>query len=313
MALVAVSLIVAIVALALSGINENNAGTWTRRFLTSPGAGGVAAVIAAVLGALTFTAQLRHTRAADKSKDWWTTFEWVTDRALPSDTTADRISDPMAQTVLAKLVLAATNPVQETTCKGFIEELFTRRQKADQAPRTGAGIADSIGAANTPVLSSASEISSLRLFVTAARNTPAYSAQAEAFLYELEVREALLRLFTDGRLDDLRVEHRLVDSKLARSFVADAVVTFAGQTVAIEAKYRASDGAKNHAPIRFRTLSDPKIGWLIVSSADARFARSDNFDSEIIYRTLVWVPGDPEEVLLQEIRGITEQMETRLL
>jgi hypothetical protein len=107
-----------------TGVDQAGAAGWVERFSTSPGAAGVAAVVAAGIGFLAIARQLRHNKGVERDAAWWKSFEWVTDRALPRDE-ADRLPYLVAVDMLAPLVDSASNATQERICGAFLDHLAT--------------------------------------------------------------------------------------------------------------------------------------------------------------------------------------------
>lgn len=62
-----------------------NAAAVVTEFATSPGAAGLAAVLAAGLGFYAVHRQLKHSKQVEANRSWWETFEWAADRAIPPE------------------------------------------------------------------------------------------------------------------------------------------------------------------------------------------------------------------------------------
>lgn len=114
-------------------------------FLTSPGAAGVAAVIAASIGAFMLNRQivttrrteikriettrkenatrLKHDQEVQQSSIWWESFEWVTSRALAKGTDDPELPPELAITVLQDLQKWAPNDTQKAACGVLVGHL----------------------------------------------------------------------------------------------------------------------------------------------------------------------------------------------
>lgn len=118
-----------------TGVDQAGAAGWVERFSTSPGAAGVAAVVAAGIGFWAIARQLRHNKGVERDAAWWKSFEWVTDRALPRDE-ADRLPYLVAVDMLAPLVDSASNATQERICGAFLDHLATLGTVVEAAEMT---------------------------------------------------------------------------------------------------------------------------------------------------------------------------------
>ncbi|MEX5265800.1 hypothetical protein RF640_17425 [Kocuria sp. CPCC 205231] len=96
-------------------------------FLTSPGAAGLAAVIAASIAAAMLNRQIKSTREADdtrlnhdkeieENRTWWESFEWVTSRALAKRSDDPELPPELAMSFLVDLQKWAPNDTQKTAC-----------------------------------------------------------------------------------------------------------------------------------------------------------------------------------------------------
>lgn len=203
-----------------TGVDQTGAAEWVERFSTSPGAAGVAAVVAAGIGFWAIARQLRHNKSVERDAAWWKSFEWVTDRALPQDE-SDRLPYFIAIDMLAPLVDSASNATQERICGAFLDHL-ARLYDGSLAPEldeaaalegapdntdTGTeGAADSPAAAakrmrvlpNTLVSyldeDRSRARSTLENYVKLTGTSPGRSFAVEAQLYSLRVVDAVSRV-----------------------------------------------------------------------------------------------------------------------
>lgn len=125
----------AVWVLFLTGVDQVGAAAWVERFSTSPGAAGVAAVVASAIGFWALARQLHHNKGVELDAAWWKSFEWVADRALPNDK-SDGLPYLVAVDMLAPLVKSANNATQERICGAFLDHLaeLDTRTSTEESP-----------------------------------------------------------------------------------------------------------------------------------------------------------------------------------
>lgn len=96
------------------------------RFITSPAAAGIAALLAAIIASRSFAKGLNHTKKeaqANRDKEaaeaWWEQFEWVSDRIVPKDPKQERLHNGLATTLLGALETAASGEFQREAVNGI--------------------------------------------------------------------------------------------------------------------------------------------------------------------------------------------------
>ncbi len=131
----------AVIAIWIGAAREGDVRTWLGEFVRSPGAAGLAAVIAAVIAFIGISNQVRvsrqvleHQRLAAAADTWWGRFEWFSDRAFPADERRQPFPDAVAVSILERLADTATDDVQESAWQGMLDELRTRISDAEKAP-----------------------------------------------------------------------------------------------------------------------------------------------------------------------------------
>ncbi|MDD2857192.1 MAG: hypothetical protein PHU75_00800 [Candidatus Nanopelagicales bacterium] len=129
------------IAIWIGAAREGNVRTWLGEFVRSPGAAGLAAVIAAVIAFVGISNQVRvsrqlleHQRLAAAADKWWGRFEWFSDRAFPPDTRQQPFPDAVAVSILERLADTATDDVQGSAWKGMLDELRTRMADTEESP-----------------------------------------------------------------------------------------------------------------------------------------------------------------------------------
>lgn len=131
----------AVIAIWFGAAREGDVRTWLGEFVRSPGAAGLAAVIAAVIAFIGISNQVRasrqvleHQRLAAAADTWWGRFEWFSDRAFPADERRQPFPDAVAVSILERLAETASDDVQESAWQGMLDELRTRIADAEKAP-----------------------------------------------------------------------------------------------------------------------------------------------------------------------------------
>lgn len=111
-------------ALLVIGVDQVGGADWLQRFFMSPGAAGLAAVAAAIIGFVAISLQLRHNKQVQRDANWWDTFEWVAERAVPSDGSGAFLDD--AAVDMMNLLVASTDDVtRKRLCSAFLDRLDT--------------------------------------------------------------------------------------------------------------------------------------------------------------------------------------------
>lgn len=107
-------------------------GQFVQDFVKSPGLGGIAALVAAMIAYRGIKGQVEASSAAlasqqraERAARWWTTFQWTADRALPSGEADVPLPKPVAISTLQELALTATDDAQEIACAGLVDALLT--------------------------------------------------------------------------------------------------------------------------------------------------------------------------------------------
>ncbi|MGG7507507.1 hypothetical protein [Plantibacter sp. YIM 135249] len=111
-----------ILALCAIDARLDEIANWVSTFVTSPGAAGVAAVYAALIGTTAIRHQLVHNKHVEQGASWWKSFEWVTERAIPADGRPG-LPYSVSLDMLFPLTETATSSVQERACGGFVDHL----------------------------------------------------------------------------------------------------------------------------------------------------------------------------------------------
>ncbi|MBG6192024.1 hypothetical protein IWX64_002993 [Arthrobacter sp. CAN_A212] len=118
MVTVVVSFMLIVIPAALQWKSGQDWEDFGQAFATSPAAAGWAAVLAAVIAALTFNRGLRAERVKTAAESWWEKFEWVTDRVIPKDPKQERIAPALAADLLVSLSKMATERFQRDAVSG---------------------------------------------------------------------------------------------------------------------------------------------------------------------------------------------------
>ncbi len=248
------------VRLALPSFDSSIWGPSLRRFLTSPGAGGAAAIIAATIGASALYVQLRHTRFKDKNQAWWSTFEWATERAVPSKQDNNAVPISLSVNVLNSLQESANDTLQLRACGGFVDHIVAQAESEEpassdssqpllQKPATGETEADM-------------QLDAFSSYVQATAKTKAASLLAEIYVeeqrYKKQVLEALNELKGLNKIVLPDDDHLLPGGTYVNQH--DAVCEIAGEEVIIcvlggtasaqtKVKARAKKSLKDHTEL----------------------------------------------------------------
>ncbi|UUL76163.1 hypothetical protein NG819_19880 [Pseudarthrobacter sp. Fe7] len=126
----AILVVVGVVSLALQWKSAHAWEKFLQTFVTSPAAAGTAAVLAAVIAAITFNRGLQHTKAEARDKAWWEKFEWVTDRIVPKDPKQERLASGLAFSLLESLEAASDEGFQRKAIEG-IKQTYIQGQQTD--------------------------------------------------------------------------------------------------------------------------------------------------------------------------------------
>lgn len=200
-----------LLVLVAEGLGRIEGRDWGR-FLTSPGAAGLAAVAAAVIGATALTRQLNHSKAVERDAAWWKSFQWVTDRALPGDGSPG-LPHLVSVDMLTPLARSATDTVQQRACGAFLDHLLSLTPRASATdeildePLSDANVEDppELADPRTDEPASLQQVvetlfkdnrrrSTLEDYARVTASSSARSVALEAQLYDLEVADALRRL-----------------------------------------------------------------------------------------------------------------------
>lgn len=193
-------------------------------FATSPAMAGIAAVVAATIGATALKKQLDHSKSQSAEASWWEKFEWVTDRILPKDPKQEKLAKPLAVALLTSLLKMATVDFQRGAVSGVIDHYF--------GPDNDEGLQKQ----GQSVRDFDAELRALRSLVDASKNTAASSGATGALrasMYEQSVFEALRQMWELG--NELQFQPRVSEGERG-IFVPDAVLTVNGRRAILEFK-----------------------------------------------------------------------------
>lgn len=237
---------VSAIAMLLAAIGTRGVESWLFEFSTSPAAAGLAAVLAAFVGASALLIQLAHTRAVERDRAWWDSFRWTTEHGLARD---DMMQLPpgVALDTLTALLQGARGAVQKAACKGIVDHLAQIEGSTptpDEYPE------------ESPELQvrAVTFEEALERWNAAALEAGVAPSYTRARLYEREVFDALRRLLAQGKLARL--------SRLSKQSGADAEVELpSGQRVRLESALRRPPRAILHQ--MSRRAEETKIPVLI--------------------------------------------------
>lgn len=215
---VAVSLMLIVVPKALQWKSGQDWEDFGQAFATSPAAAGCAAVLAAVIAALTFNKGLRAERVKTAAESWWEKFEWVTDRVIPKDPKQEKIADTLAANLLVSLSKMATEGFQRDAVSGVTDHYLPRREDELQQ--------------EAPPRDIKAEARSFRKLADVT-HSPAAANAASAAEYDSAGLRALEGHWT--KLGELEVMPRL-PIRPGRFLIPDAVLSLKGRRIMIEFK-----------------------------------------------------------------------------
>lgn len=243
------------------------------RFITSPGAAGLAALAAAIIGAVMISKQLKLARATAHESEWWSKFEWVTERALPSSKDHTPIPENLAINFLNSLQGSAQSALQQEACGGFADHLVEIGSKklTDQIAETGSGKSeqDDSGSGNpTNLAEMVRNVRAWTRYVNDTQNTPARSVEAERALYQTQVFSALTEI-EDASLVDLwqgpSNTFHMGDAGV------DAELEYKGKKIFVVIRNIPDDKTREFARISTKKTveiinrSDGSVPWIIIS------------------------------------------------
>lgn len=186
----AVVLFDALVRLGTVFVDNPSRTDWLEKFFLSPGAGGLAAVLAATIGALALNRQLDHSKRTEREKSWWQSFEWVAARAVPANKEDIPLPRATSIDVLTSLTTWVSSETQSKACQGLLDELLeptnTARQEDEKRTPTAVDASEPEEDATLDRINAA-----VARYVETTAGTPAQSAIARAVLYEAAVLFAL--------------------------------------------------------------------------------------------------------------------------
>lgn len=182
------------------------------RFVTSAGAGGLAALTAAIIAACIAGIQLRHAKRQQRHDRWWDTLSWVYDRAVVDAEKKESLPHRVTFTMLNELAEQArskpTDSLQVGTI-GAVLSMFSISEEVVKATSVGDNSTNAPGGKADPAhhqstgQSSGLEVSDpaainlleqLRSSVASVTLSISGAARATGMQYELSLGEALSRL-----------------------------------------------------------------------------------------------------------------------
>lgn len=192
-----------VVRLAIEYLTSDPASEGLRTFLTSPGAGGLAAVCAATIAYMAVRAQLRHNKRVDLESSWWKSFEWVIERALPLDGSTTAMPEDWSLNLLTPMLGEATTDFQRRALRGIVDRVML---PASLESEEGASLETITGAHSTegmtgPTNSREEQLqASVEEYVIASRNTEARSDNAVKYAdrYRKKVWGAAFKVCRDN-------------------------------------------------------------------------------------------------------------------
>ncbi|MEV7757866.1 hypothetical protein AB0O16_07430 [Microbacterium sp. NPDC089180] len=247
-ALVAGLIAGAFTTLAFHSADLSNWSSWARDFTKSSGFAGVAAVVAALIAAVSIGRQVKvsrdalvQSRSTADASSWWTSFEWASGRAIPIGKDDRPLPDSVTIGTLQGLAGAAQTTVQSVACAQMINVLTARMKAAGIAPEKAEDVAGP---------GSSAAFDALESYVRASAGTPAASPQAEALLYERGVLQSLQDVFPSS------IVPAGADIATAPS---DAVIPHNGVDVHIEILYGRAPAIARAKVRSFRSKSNAPL------------------------------------------------------
>lgn len=98
------------------------------RFLISPGFGGAAAVVAALLAFVAARQKLSVDREASRQERWWATLTWIYDRAT-HENLDQRLPPGLALDLFDRLLDEAHTELEIRTVAGLLQGLFVDNEQ----------------------------------------------------------------------------------------------------------------------------------------------------------------------------------------
>jgi hypothetical protein len=92
-------------------------------FVTSPGMGGVAAVVAAAIAAVNIADQILQAKQTESRQNWWANYRWAAERAVPSDEKAVAVPYSTSIATMKNLQKETADPLQKAACGTFVDLL----------------------------------------------------------------------------------------------------------------------------------------------------------------------------------------------
>jgi hypothetical protein len=294
--------------LARLAMQNLDAATWgpaLRRFLTSPGAAGVAAVVAATIGAVGLHIQLAHTKSKDRSQAWWTKFEWATERAVPSTAGDTAVPTSLSINTLNSLQESATDDLQRRGCGGFVDHLVTltrsERTKIRDMQRPNADFL-------SIETESDSKFNALKSYVQSTAGTQASSLAAEYLVqeweYEAQVLTAIGELHNGKSI--IRVDSDRLLPRGTRAGDYAAVCEFEGQEVVVAivggSLPKLVETIKGKAARIIRSYTELDLPLLIISPLELQLDKGVDQGKDV--HCFTWTIESGAELVAASIREV---------
>ncbi|MFJ4175395.1 hypothetical protein [Microbacterium sp. NPDC089696] len=289
-------------------------GQFVQDFVKSPGLGGIAALVAAMIAyrgikgqVETSRAALASQQAAEEADRWWTTFQWTADRALPSVKLDVPLPEPVAIATLKELAVTATDDAQQIACAGLVNTLGSKAEALLEEPDDSSeasqealrSVKATEAAAQEAMISAA-----LASYARATAGSLAESSVAQERTFEIDALAAVERTARSLGLEYEREPYVGMDDERSRgrhSRADAAVVSLTGRRVliAVHSSPRVGGISSNY----FRRLANNGRNSLLIISPFPQPKAMEEFPAST--RWLQWKPNDITPTLTGTLREMT--------
>lgn len=286
-------------------VNLKSSSAWVsfgEKFVVSPAMAGLAAIVAASIGALALKRQLDHTKTEslhvqkkDAEEAWWEKFEWVTDRILPKDPSHMKLEKSLAIDLLTSLMAMSTEEFQKSAVSGVVEHYL----KPVSEPSSVGG---------EPDIRTEAEAKSVRNYIKASENASVVSGVAQGALTAYEYEKAVMNALSDRDMEfDMFPEYpdpaALTGNRRLRP---DAVLHVESKRVILEIKawekFRLPAAEMSVARMLVMKAAAAASHGIIITGVDIPARVQDSPLRLDGVRFVQWLPSDGSAVLEQRLR-----------
>lgn len=280
----------ATVVLALDRDQRAPISEWIPHFLTSPGVGGIGALVAAGIAYFGISKQVRaasrsleHQRAAEENRSWWERFEWASARAVPSKSDEKPLPYNAILSTLSELADSSRDDVQKLAVRAIMDTA------QDDSPQE----ADDATASKGRPEDDSARLRALQLYSNATRNTAAHSPVVEGQIYELEVLQALREIPSIQFIEP---------SRSLSGSTPDAVIVYREHAVIVEIKsYGGKTSLSNSDIDELKSFTETNEASHALVISPERLKNSFNQRGYLEIETVSWKSPEDTELVISAL------------